>query len=114
MHAVQVNAGGEDVGVAAEGERGEEAAVRAAPDSDALRVYLWQRLQIQAASLHVLVLGGAKRTGTGRVMEVVSVADAKTIVHRKHDVTIAREVLVHSIRVCVIVHVVPTEQHLPR
>ena len=48
-----------------------------------------------------------------RLAEIQSVPDAAAIIHRQHDVSLARQILIHRVRVVVVVHVMPAEQHLP-
>ena len=62
---------------------------------------------------HVVELRAAGRAVVERLAELEPVADAAAIVHRQHDVALAREPLIHRVGVPVVVVVVPAEQHLP-
>ena len=73
-----------------------------------------QRLQEVRAGHHVLIFGGARVARVLGMMECAAVADAEPVVHRQHDETVRRQILVHRVGVAVVVHVVPAEQHLPR
>src|SRR6185503_10334333 len=77
VNAVDVDAGGEDVGGTAQRQRRQEAAVRAAPDADAARIDVGPRLQPAAAGDDVQVLGCAAGARLLRVVERVAVADAE-------------------------------------
>ena len=76
-------------------------------------VHVRARAQVQPRAQHIVVLASARGAVVERLAEVESVADAAPIVHREHHVSPAREILVHRVRVAVVVHVVPAEQHLP-
>src|SRR6266576_6306077 len=47
-------------------------------------------------------------------MEIISVTDAKPVIHRQHDESAARQILIERVGVGVIVRVVPSQQHLSR
>src|ERR1051326_2464781 len=47
------------------------------------------------------------------MVEIVPVADTETIVHRQNNVAVGGEILIHRVRIRVVIHVVPAEQHLP-
>src|SRR5258708_28192291 len=111
---MQIDACLEDVGVAGQRQRREISAVRAAPDTYALAIDARQRLQ-EAGSRHdILIFGGARETGVLGMMKRQAIADAETIVDRQHDETMRRQLLIHGVAVAVVIHVTPTEQHLPR
>ena len=109
-----IDADREDVGIARERLRGQHAAVREAPDADAIRIDVRARLQVLARREHVLVLGVAAAAGVRRGAERLAVADAAAVVHRHHDVALARQPLIDGVGDVVEVHVVVAEQHLPR
>ena len=88
MHAGEVDAGDEDVRVARERLRRQEAAVRQPPDADAVRIDVGTRLQILPARQHVLILGVATPARVRRGAERAAVADAAAVVHRQHDVAL--------------------------
>src|SRR5690606_34467023 len=93
VHAVDVDAGGEDVGVACERHGRQVAAVGAAPYADAARVDLRQRSQVLARGDDVLVLRGALCPCVRWPVEVEAVADAEPVVYGERDEAAAREVL---------------------
>ena len=97
MHAREVDADLEDVGVARERLRRQHAAVRQAPDADAIRIDVGPRLQILAGREHVLILRVAAPARVRRGAERLAVADAAAIVHRQHDVALARQPLVDAV-----------------
>ncbi len=69
----------------------------------------------EAGSRHdILIFGGARETGVLGMMKRQAIADAETIVDRQHDETMRRQILIHGVAVAVVIHVTPTEQHLPR
>ena len=63
VDAVEVDAGGEDVGVAGEGERGEVAAVASAPDADVGGVDVGARTQVGCSGEDVGIFGCAVGAG---------------------------------------------------
>ena len=63
VHAVDVDAGGEDVGIPAERERRQVAAIRSAPDADAFRIDVGTILQIPSAGDDVEILRCAAGAG---------------------------------------------------
>jgi len=88
--AVEVDAGGEEVGVAGQTEGGEAAAVGAAPQPDAPRIDLRTLPEVAPGGQDVAVLGSAARPLVGRLAEGAAVADAAAEVDREHDRTAAR------------------------
>src|SRR5207248_3043518 len=48
------------------------------------------------------------------MMEAVAVADTEAVVHGQDHIAVTGEILVHRVGVAVIIHIVPSEQHLPR
>ena len=113
MHAREVDAGLEDIGVARQRLRREQAAVRQAPDADAVRD---RRPDATAGTCRRRARPGTRRCrrrGVRRRAERPAVADAAAIVHRQHDVALAREPLIDAVRPVIELHVVVAEQHLP-
>ena len=95
MHAGEVDAGDEDVGVARQRLRGEQSAVRETPDADA-RSDRRRRASADTSRRR-------RRPGTrscrvpsvfGALLERPAVADAAAVVDRHHDVALRREPLV--------------------
>ncbi len=113
VDAGEIDARHEDVGVARERLRRQEAAVGEAPDADALRIHVVAALQVRRAGHDVLVLGVAALPGVGRVPERPAVADAAPEIHRQDDVALRGEPLIHRVHHVVGPHVVIAEQHLP-
>ena len=113
VDAVDVHAGGEQVGRPREAERGEVAAVGAAPQPDAVPVHAGEVSEEPAGAEHIAEFGGAARPVVQRFAEFHPVAGAAAVVHRQDGVAAARQVLVEGVAVGVIAHVVPAEQHLP-
>ena len=113
VDAVEIHAGGKQARSARQPERRQVAAVRPAPQADPRRVDVGARAQIESRALHVVKLTGAARAIIDRLAEVEPVADAAAIVDGEHDVSLAGQVLIHRVRIVVVVHVVPAQQHLP-
>src|SRR3989440_2086355 len=112
-HAIKSDAGFKIVGVRRRPRGGKNPAVGSAPETDPLRIDVVERLQKFRARNHILVFGGAAPHGVWRLAKGAPVHDAEPIVHRKHGVTFARQILIHRVGVVVILHVMPSEQHLP-
>ena len=112
VDAVEVDAGGEEVGVAGEGERGEVAAVASAPDADVGGVDVGTRAEVSGGGEDVVVFGCAVRAAVLALAEVEAVADAAAVVDAEDDVAARGEVLVHGVGVGVVVHAGVAEQHL--
>src|SRR5204863_3945284 len=64
------------------------------------------------ARFHVLVLRRALCAGIQWTMKIVAVANSQPIIDRQHQVTATGEVLVRCVCVCVIVRIVPAQEHL--
>jgi len=112
VDAVEVDTGGEEVGVAREGEGGEIATVAAAPYADTFGVDAGERAKIVCGGENVVVLGAAVRAGIFALAEVEAVAYAAAVVDGKHDEALGREVLVHGVGVGVVAHGGVAEKHL--
>jgi hypothetical protein len=93
--------------------RGEQPAIRQAPDTDPRRIDVGARLQVFARGEDVLVLGVAARVGVRGVPERPAIADAAPVVDREHDISLIGEPLVVRVRPVVELHVMITRQHLP-
>ncbi len=113
MDAVEVDAGAEQIGVARQAESGEQPAVGAAPEADAMRVHLRLLLQEVGARHHVAVLRRAAPGAVRRLAEGAPVHDAEAVVDRQHGIAAAGEVLIHCVGVVVVLHVMEPKQHLP-
>src|SRR6266567_1846763 len=48
-----------------------------------------------------------------RFASLHAVADPAAVIHRQHHVAAAREILVQRVGIAVVIHVVPTQEHLP-
>ena len=46
-------------------------------------------------------------------MKCAAVHNPKPVIHRKHSVAFAGQILIHRVGVVVILHVMPSKQHLP-
>jgi hypothetical protein len=112
VNAVEVDAGGEEVGVAGEGEGGEIASVTASPDADAGGVDVRARAKILCGGQDIVVLFAAIGAGVNALAEVDAISDAAAVVDRKDDEAARAEVLVHGVGVGVVVHRGIAEQHL--
>ena len=113
VHAVEIDAGFENVGVARQTHGGQKSAVGSAPETDPLRINVVECLQKFRARDHVLVFGCAAPHRFWRLAKGAPVHDAEPVIHREHGVTFARQILIHRIGVVVILHVMKPEQHLP-
>ena len=58
-------------------------------------------------------MNGAPGAVVERLPKLHAVADAASVIDRQDDVAMLRQVLIHPVRVVVVVHVVPSQQHLP-
>src|SRR5262249_50085585 len=94
VHAVDVHAGGEQVRGAGQAERGQVAAVRAAPQPAAVRIDVGPLSQVAGGPDHVVELTGASGAVGGGLAEVEAVADAAAVVERQHHEAAQRQVLV--------------------
>src|SRR6266478_6571791 len=99
MHAMQIDTSGEEVRIARQAQRGEVAAVTAAPETDSRRDYVSARLQIFCSGDDVLIFAGTAAGAAGGFAEGAAVADAAAIVYGEYDVAAAREILVHGIAI---------------
>ena len=112
VNAVEVDAGGEEVGVAREGEGGEIAAVAAAPYADAFGVDAGKGAKIFCGGEDVVVLGATVGAGVLALAEVEAIADAAAVVDGEHDEALGGEVLIHRVGVGVVAHGGVAEEHL--
>ncbi len=85
VHAVEVDASGEEVGVAGQGEGGEIAAVAAAPDADALGIDTGKRAKVFCGGKDIVIFRAAVRACVLALAEVETIANAATVVDREHD-----------------------------
>jgi hypothetical protein len=104
VDTVEVDAGGEEVGVTREAQSGEVATVAATPDADALGIDAGDGAQVVCRGEDIVVLGGAIRAGVLALTEVEAIADAAAVVDGEHDEALRGEVLVHRVGVGVVVH----------
>src|SRR5207249_10928756 len=95
-----------------EATRGEEPAVGPAPQLDALRLHVAAAPQVEPGAEHIAELARTLRPVMQRLAELQAIADAAAVVHREHDESPAREVLVQRVGVSIVVEVMPAEQHL--
>src|SRR5690242_5022710 len=110
---MEIHARGEQIRIPSQAKRRKVAAVAAAPQADARWINFGPRLEILSSRGHVLVFAGAAACTTWRFAEASAVSDAAAIVDRQDHIPATRQILVHAVRVRVVVHVVPAEQHLP-
>ena len=114
MHAHQIHARLEDIGIARQRQSREIAAIGAAPDADAPGIDALQPLEEFGARLDVLIFRGARRARLRGMLKGAAIGDAQPVIDRQHGETVRRQILVHGIAVGVIVHIVPAQHHLPR
>src|SRR5260370_28512615 len=69
----------------------------------------WERF---SSGHHVLILRRAASGSPRRFAERAAVANSAAVIQRKNDVSAAGEVLIHGVRIRVVVHIVPAEEHL--
>src|SRR5215469_2891877 len=110
---MEVYAGSEQIGIASETHGGEISAVRASPQAVLFRIDDGESLQVFGRSDDVFVFGTTAPSGVERFAKGAAIHDAETVVDRQHNVALARQVLIHGVRVVVVVHVVKSEHHLP-
>ncbi len=113
VHARNVYAGGEEVGIARQCLRRQDAAIRQAPDTDAFGVYVGAAVQVFARRQHVLIFRIAALAAARRIAEILAVANAAAIVDRQHDVALIRQILIDGVSHVIEVPVMIAEQHLP-
>src|SRR4029453_9887621 len=92
---------------------GQKSAVRAAPETDPLRINIVERLQEFRARDNILVFRRAAPHRLWRLAKGASVHDAKPIIHRENGVTFTRQILIHCVGIVVVLHVMESEEHLP-
>src|SRR5690349_8317864 len=107
VHAVKIDAGRKDVGVARQSQCGEVATVAAAPQAYPSRIDVCARLQIFSGGNHVLVFAGAAARAAGGFAKCAAVADPAAVIHGEDHVAAAGKILVHTVGIRVVVHVVP-------
>src|SRR5436190_8333553 len=110
---MKIDAGFENVRVARQAHGGQKSAIRSAPETDPPRINDIEGLQKFRACDHVLVFRSAAPDGFRWLAKGAPVHDAEPVVHRKHGVTFARQILIHSVGVVVILHVMKAEERLP-
>ena len=113
MHSVQIHTGGEQIGIAPEPHGRQISAVASAPESDAPRIHIVPRLQIMPRGDDILVFRCSPPRAARRHAERAPVPNTAAIIQHQHDVSAAREVLIHGVGIRVVVHVMPAQQHLP-
>src|SRR5690349_9697211 len=113
VNAVKINAGGENIGIAAEPESSEITTVASAPKPDARGVHIAAALQIFPGGNDIAILGGAAAGARGSFAEIAAITDSTAVVHGQNDIATAGEVLVHRVGIRVVIHVMPAEKHLP-
>ena len=115
VDAVHVDAGGEDVGVAAERQRREIAAVAMRPRRRFASGSTSARACRYRPAARMSRYSDAPRAPVLlRELKRLAVADAEPVIDRQHDEAAADEILVRAVVVGVLPAVVPAEQHLPR
>src|SRR2546428_6238566 len=100
------------MGIGAESIRSTLTGVAAEPETDALGVDVGTALQIFSCGDNILIFRCAAAGSADCFAEGAAVANAAAVVECEDDVAAAGEVLVHGIRIRVVVHVMPPEQHL--
>src|SRR5437763_13878592 len=113
MHAVEIHPRREQIGGARQAERSQIAAVRSTPQSNVSRVHVRAASQIQPRAFHVVELTRAGGAIIDRLTKVEAISDSTAIVDRQDHITLARQVLIHAVRVVVVFPVMPGRQHLP-
>src|ERR1700735_3775844 len=97
MHARQGDPRLEDIRVARQSLRGEQAAIGQSPDADAFRIHIGPGLQVFPARQNVLVLAVASGPAIRSPLERVAVAYAQAIIDRHYDIALAGEPLVDAV-----------------
>ena len=114
MDAVEVDARFEDIGVARQRKRSQISAVGAAPYSDSIPIDQRVALQKARPGEDVLIFRSPGWPPTCGEIKVVTVSDPAPVVDGEHDESTARQVLVDRVRVRIVVHVMPRQQHLTK
>src|SRR5437764_9908574 len=91
---MKIHATGENIGVARQSHRSKEPAVRTTPYANVLGIDIRKSLQVTRSGNHIFILGGPTPSTVGRLAEGTSIHDSQTIVHRKHHVSQAGEILI--------------------
>src|SRR6266853_2576564 len=112
VHTMEVHAGREQIGIAAQAERCQIAAIAPAPQSDMLCIDIAAALQVFSRGYDILILRRATSGSARRFAKCAAIANSAAVIQRKNDVSTAGEVLIHPIGIRVVVHVVPTKEHL--
>ena len=112
MHSVHIDAGLEQLGVPRQAHRGQIAAVRSAPQSDACAIDVAAPAKPLRRRDDITILAATSGSLTQRLAKLHAVSDAAAIVERHHDVAAQRERLIHRVGMVIIAAVVPAEQHL--
>src|SRR5713101_1705732 len=95
VYAMEVHAGREQIGIAAQAERGQIAAVTPAPQADMFSIAA--ALQIFSGGHNVLILRRAAPGSARRFAERAAIANSAAVIQRKNDVSAAGEILIHGV-----------------
>src|SRR5713226_8609217 len=87
VHAMEVHAGREQIGIAAQAERGQIAAVTPAPQADMFSIDITAALQIFSGGHNVLILRRAAPGSARRFAERAAIANSAAVIQRKNDVS---------------------------
>src|SRR5258707_6174829 len=69
-------------------------------------------LKVFSRGYDTLILRRATSGSARRFAKCAAIANSAAVIQRKNDVSAAGEVLIHRIGIRVVVHVVPTKEHL--
>src|SRR5882757_11324754 len=97
VHAMKVHAGREKIGIAAQAERGQIAAIAPAPQSDVLCIDIAAALQIFSSGYDVLILRRAASGSARRFAERAAIANSAAVIQRENDISAAGEILIHGV-----------------
>src|SRR5437899_5444493 len=99
MYTMKINSGCKNVGVVSQAHGSQITAIRSAPEPDPLGINRWLTLQESGTSHHIPIFGPSPPARIGSLTESAAIHNSQTIIYREYNVALAREVLVHGIRI---------------
>src|SRR5229473_2853851 len=97
VHAMEVHAGREQIGIATQAKRGQIAAVTPAPQSDMSSIDIAATLQVFSGGHDILILRRAASGSAWRFAKRAAVANSAAVIERKNDVSAACKELIHGV-----------------
>jgi hypothetical protein len=113
VNAVKIDSRGKHVRVPRQTQSGQISTVPSSPESDASRIDLRPRPQVIACGHDVLVFRGTSGSPARCFPKSTSISGSAAKIHAEHSIPTAGEVLIHPVGIVVVIHVVPSQEHLP-